>query len=220
MGKQCVIFGTTNFTAMMRYHLENSGDMHVAAFCLDKAYISEPTFDGLPVVPWEEVSEKFPPSEYSMLIGLGYKRMNDPRKTKSEEAKKLGYTLTSFIHPTATISDNVMMGEGNIVLENTVISYKSSIGNGNIIWSGCVLSHEIKLGDYNYIAPGVTLGGGAVLTDNCFIGMNSVIRGGTVLEDHTLIGAMSFVNFSTKGYDIYVPPRTYKLENKISTDLM
>lgn len=220
MTRKCIIFGATNFTAMMRYHLESYGNMHVAAFCVDKEYISKPVFDELPVVAFEDCLDKFPPSEYSMLIGLGYKNMNNTRKVKFKEAKKLGYNLTSFIHPSAIISDNVTLGEGNIILENTVISYKSSIGNGNIIWNGCVLSHEIILGNYNYIAPGVTIGGGATLIDNCFIGMNSVIGGHIVLQNHTLVGAMSFVNSNTKSFEVYVPPKTYKLDNKISTDIL
>ncbi len=220
MAKKCVIFGTTNYTRMMRYNLEHYAGIEVVCYCVGEKYIDQPEYDGLPIVPYEQCAERLSPSDYSFLVGLGYKKMNAPRRQITRELKEKGYAIQGFIHPRACIADNVEMGEGNIVLENTVISYKCVLGDGNIIWNGCNLSHETHLGDYNYLSPGVTLGGETQIKDQCFLGMNSVVRGKKVLADKTLVGAMAFINFGTEENGVYVPPRSYLLEGKNSSEMI
>lgn len=214
--KPCVIFGTTNFGKMMRYYLEEYAGVQVEAYILDKEYIQSGLFDNLPVLPFEKCKELFPPEFYTMLLALGYKKMNQPREQKFWEAKARGYEIQSFVHPSAVISSNAKLGEGNIILEQSVIAYGVTIGRGNIIWNGCNLSHESTIGDFNYFSPGVILGGETIVRSRCFFGLNASVRGANTVEDRSLIGAGAFVNKGTESGGVYVPARTVKLEGKTS----
>ena len=52
-------------------------------------------------MPFEEVEQIYPPSEYSLFIALGYSKINALRKEKFLAAKSLGYQLPSYISPKA-----------------------------------------------------------------------------------------------------------------------
>ena len=220
MGKKCVIFGLTNMSRMLHYDLEHYAGVEVVAFTVDGAYRTEETFDGLPVVAFEECAGIYPPETHTMLICLGYKKMNRLREEKANAAKAVGYELQGFIHPDAFVADNAVIGEGNIILEGVVVSYGAVICDGNIIWNGCNISHGTVTGNYKHFSGGVTLGGLAKITNHCFFGMNSVISGGHTMGDSTLVGALGFVNKDTEPYSVYVPGRTVKLEGKSSTELL
>lgn len=217
--KKCVMFGVTSFAKMVRYYIEKYNDIDVVAYTVDAKYKQEDQFDGLPVVPFEDIESIYPVDQYSMLMGLGYSKMNDIRKQKFIEIKQLGYKIESFVHP-SVIQDIGEIGEGNIIFEGAVLGYNVKLGNGNIIWNGCNISHESIIGDFNHFSAGTTLGGKTVVGNNCFFGMNSLIRGPKVVADYTLVGAGCYVSNDTKPYGVYVPARSICLENKKSTDMM
>ena len=91
MKRKCVIFGTTDFGKMLRYYFEKYADVQIVAYTVDKAYLESDTYDGLPAVAYEEVEKAYPPTEYTMVIALGYKKMNQIRQQKFEDAKRKGY---------------------------------------------------------------------------------------------------------------------------------
>ena len=99
MKRKCVIFGTTDFGKMLRYYFEKYADVQIVAYTVDKAYLESDTYDGLPAVAYEEVEKAYPPTEYTMVIALGYKKMNQIRQQKFEDAKRKGYRIENFVHP-------------------------------------------------------------------------------------------------------------------------
>ena len=71
---------------MLRYYFEKYADVQIVAYTVDKAYLESDTYDGLPAVAYEEVEKAYPPTEYTMVIALGYKKMNQIRQQKFEDA--------------------------------------------------------------------------------------------------------------------------------------
>lgn len=218
--KQCIIFGTNSFAKMIRHCAEKYCDMEFVAYTVDRQYIEQTTFDDLPVVAFEDIGEYYPKERYSILMGLGYSKMNELRRKKFIQIKEKGYYIENFVHPKTIKDDTFKMGEGNIIFEAVVLGYNAKIGNGNIIWNGSNISHESIVGDFNHFSGGTMLGGKTVIKNNCFFGMGSVIRGDRIIEDYTLVGAGCFINKNTKPYGVYVPARSVCLEDKKSTDLM
>ena len=217
--KRCVMFGLTIFSQMLRFYVEKYSEVEVEAYIVDAQYKNSDSFDGLPVETFETLEEKYPADQYSVIIGLGYSKMNDLRKQKFLQVKEKGYKIQGFIHP-SVIEEMKEYGEGNIILEGAVVGYKVRLGDGNIIWNGCNISHESAIGDFNYFSPGTTLGGKTVVGNNCFFGMNSVIRGPKTVADYSLVWAGCFVSDDTEPYGVYVPARSVHLENKKSTDML
>ena len=108
MKRKCVIFGTTDFGKMLRYYFEKYADVQIVAYTVDKAYLESDTYDGLPAVAYEEVEKAYPPTEYTMVIALGYKKMNQIRQQKFEDAKRKGYRIENFVHP-SVVDESVAM---------------------------------------------------------------------------------------------------------------
>ena len=217
--KKCVMFGLTTFAQMLRVYMERYSDVEVEAYIVDAQYKNSDEFDGLPVEAFENIEKVYPADQYSVIIGLGYSKMNDLRKQKFLQVKEKGYVIQGFIHP-SVIESMKECGEGNIIFEGAVLGYNVKLGNGNIIWNGCNISHESVIGDFNHFSAGTTLGGKTVVENNCFFGMNSVIRGPKTVADYTLVGAGCYISENTEPYGVYVPARSVHLENKKSTDMM
>lgn len=218
MKRKCVIFGTTDFGKMLRFYFEKYADVQIVAYTVDKAYLGGDVYDGLPAVAYEEVEKVYPPEEYTMVIALGYKKMNQIRQQKFEDAKRKGYTIENFIHPSA-VNDAVEIGEGNIILEHVTLAYGTKLGNSNIIWNGCQISHESQVGDYNFFSVDSVIAGKTTVKNNCFLGINCTVLGNRTLADATLVGAGAFVKENTEPYSVYVPARSVCLENKKSTEM-
>ncbi len=59
-----VIFGNTKTAELALYYLQHDSDHEVVAFTVERDYIKEPTFHGLPLVPFETVEEIYSPKEF------------------------------------------------------------------------------------------------------------------------------------------------------------
>lgn len=221
--KNLVIVGTGNFADLMHYYLNQYDSRRVVAFSVERDYIQEPMFHGLPVYPFEELSRYCPPVTHEVLLAIGAKEMNQLRARlfricKSPISCGGGYDIASFIHPSSIISPNAQIGEGNIILENVVVQPFVKIGDGNLIWYNAVLAHNDQIGNFNTIAGGAALAGFVTVGNHCYLGKNSTVFKRAIIADSTLIGACAYVKENTKPYDVIMPARSITLDGKKSTD--
>lgn len=216
--KEIILFGAKEFEKRLKYYIETYSENRVRAFCVDKEYMDQDEFCGVPVISTDNITELFPPHSFELLVGIGYRDMNGLRRKKFEEFKSKGYFLYNFIHPSAQIDPSAELGEGNIILSNAVIDYRTRVGNSNIIESGTIISHECDVNSFNYFAPGVVCGGKVHVGNNCFFGLNAVLRSAIKISDHTLIGAGCYLDENSDEYGVYVPERKVKLKKK-STEM-
>ena len=77
-----VIFGAAEIAQLAHFYFKRDTPFRVAAFCVDGAYIKEPTFEGLPVVPFENVTNEFSPDEHHMFLAVSYSQVNRLRAEK------------------------------------------------------------------------------------------------------------------------------------------
>ena len=85
--KELVIFGSAEIAKLCRYYFDHDSNYNVVAFTVDDPYADVETIDGLPLVPFSEIIDRFPPDRYSMHVGLSYQRMNQLREEKYLQAK-------------------------------------------------------------------------------------------------------------------------------------
>lgn len=106
---------------------------------------------------------------------------------------------SSFIHPLAAVTGNVVIGKN--VYVGPGVAIRGDFGK-IIIEDGCNVQENCTI----HMFPGVTvllkenahIGHGAIIHGaeigrNCLIGMNAVIMDDVVLGDECIVGAMSFV---------------------------
>lgn len=117
---------------------------------------------------------------------------NDGRREISERVSN-SVKLTSIIHAAATLTDDVTIGAGSVVLANSVINAFSEVGRGAIINTSAVVEHGCKLGDYCHVSPGAVLCGDVRVGQCVWIGAGSVIKEGITIGDGAIIGAGAVV---------------------------
>jgi sugar O-acyltransferase (sialic acid O-acetyltransferase NeuD family) len=165
----------------------------------------------------EDLDNTYGKDSFSVLIAVGYTRMNCIRSTIHRECKEAGMRIASFISKSANIDSDVI-GEGCIILPNCYVGPGCRIGACTIITSGAILSHDCQVGDYNYISCAAVFGGFSEVTHHCFVGLNSTIRDGIKLAPYTLVGSAANILKSTEEYGIYTGNPARLVNSKKSTD--
>jgi phenylacetic acid degradation protein/carnitine operon protein CaiE len=110
---------------------------------------------------------------------------------------------SSFIHPQASVTGNVIIGENVYVGPGAAI--RGDWGQ-IIIEDGCNIQENCTIhmfpGTTVHLKKGAHVGHGAIihgaiLEENCLIGMNSVIMDDVVIGKESIIGALCFVSANT-----------------------
>lgn len=106
---------------------------------------------------------------------------------------------SSFVHPQANVTGNVIIGENVYIGPGAVIRGdwgQIIIEDGCNVQENCVIhmfpGTTVLLKSGAHIGHGAIIHGGTI-GENCLIGMNSVIMDDVVIEKECIIGALSFV---------------------------
>ena len=198
-----VIFGVGQLAELAHFYLTHDSAHEVAGFTVDRAWLSADTFQGLPVVPFEEVEARFPPSGYSMFVPMSFKKMSHNREEKFRAAKAKGYALVSYVSSRATTWPGFAPGENCFILEDNTIQPFVTIGDNCVLWSGNHIGHHSVIKDHVFITSHVVVCGCCTIESFSFLGVNSTIRDETVVARETLVGAGALVLRDTKEYEIY-----------------
>ncbi len=192
-----IIAGTTDFSVMTYKILTIDQEAEVLGFTVNKEYLKDKKIEGLPVYPLEDLHDIFPDNDFSILLTIGYSKMNDNRKKMFDECKKLKLKIYTYISKRAVVySDEI--SEGSMIFPGTFVGPSVKIGICNILHENVYVTHNNEIGEFCYFAGGTMIGGQAIIGNNCFTGMNSTIRNGIKLADRTFIAANSFISRNTK----------------------
>lgn len=147
----------------------------------------------------------------SSIIAIGD---NFIRKSVSLKFPKLNWV--TIIHPSAIISEDVIIGEGTVILAGVIVQPGSRIGKHCIINTGACIDHDCIIGDFVHIAPNCSLAGGISVREGTFIGIGSSIIPNITVGSWTNVGAGSVIisdqpdNCTTLG----VPAKPIKFNNE------
>ncbi|MDI9874170.1 MULTISPECIES: acetyltransferase [Bacteroidota] len=211
-----VVFGTELVAELAHYYLTTDTDHEIVAFTVNQEYIKEPTFCGLPVVPFEEVTTLYPTNEYKFFAPLSERKMNQVRAKVYQEAKDLGYEFISYISSRATVLTD-KIGENCFILEDNTIQPFVTIGNNVVLWSGNHIGHHGTIKDHVYFTSHVVLSGRCVVEPYCFFGVNATIRDGVHIAEGTLFAmGTNFTGKKTEPWSIYKgnPAEKAKISSK------
>ncbi|MFA7684946.1 MAG: acetyltransferase [Syntrophales bacterium] len=200
-----VVFGHTPLASLAWYCLTHDSAYEVAAFTVNRSYLQgKATHEGLPVVPFEELEQKFPPASFGILIPLGYHAINGLRRSRFEQARAMGYPAATYISSRAIVWPDLNLGRNCLVYEGTVIQPFSRIGDNVIIRSHVHISHHCTIGSHVFIAAGTVLGGGVTIGEQAFVGLGAIIRDGVTIAARSFIGAGAVVIADTEPDAVYV----------------
>ncbi len=216
--KEFIIVGTGDFADLIADTILNDMHRQIAAYVVDRKYMKETKYNGVPVVAYEEISEKLSVENHSVVIGFIGDKMYRQRYEKYLELKEMGYAMENVIHSTASISLSSELGDGNILLQYAVVAAGASIGNCNVITPRAYVCHHVHMGNANYFAPGVSTSGYVEIGNNCFLGINSSVNNKVKLADYTFVGGGMFITNNTNEYDVYLPQKSMPMKRLRSID--
>jgi sugar O-acyltransferase (sialic acid O-acetyltransferase NeuD family) len=190
--KKIIIFGDSAFAEIAYEYFTHDSEYEVACFTVSLQYLQKEALFELPVVAFEEIENRYPPTEYEMHIALVYNNLNRNRKQFYNEAKAKGYTLANYISSRAFVWHNVKMGDNCFIFEDNTIQPFVKMGSNNVLWSGNHIGHHSIIGSHNFISSHVVISGFCEIRDANFIGVNSTMGNNLKLGSDCLLG--SFVH--------------------------
>ena len=198
-----VIFGIGQWAELAHFYLTHDSPHEVVAFTLDRDYIESPSFQDLPVVPFDEVEQHYVPGEFRMFIPMSFKKMNHVRADKYSTAKQKGYELISYVSSKATTFPGFSCGDNCFILEDNTIQPFVKIGNNVVLWSGNHIGHSTVIKDHVMVTSHVVISGSCTVEEFSFLGVNATVRDETVIARETLVGMGVTILKDTSEYEVY-----------------
>jgi len=130
------------------------------------------------------------------VITIGFIKNSEPRIRLFERLKCLGAIFPVIVSPKGYISSNSKIGEGTVVMHNTVVNSGSVIGQNCIINTGAIIEHDATIGNHCHISTSSIINGDCAISDSCFIGSGSVIIHGVSIASNTILGAGAVITKS------------------------
>jgi sugar O-acyltransferase (sialic acid O-acetyltransferase NeuD family) len=208
--KRTVIFGTGDLAQVACAYLRADSPHEVAAFTVNRQYLTDETVLGLPVVPFESLELSHPSSDFNMFVAMGYKRLNQARESVYHACKARGYELITYINSRACVSGEVEIGDNCFIFEQNVIQPFVTIGSDTILWSGNHIGHHARIGDHCFIASHAVVAGRVEIGSHCFIGVNATFKDGVRIGPRCVIGAGALILHDTDAEEVYAMKSTEK----------
>ncbi len=186
--KKIVIFGDREFAEIAYEYFTHDSSYEVVAFTVENDFLTKNTVCGLPVVPFENITSLYPPTEVSLYIAIVYDKLNRTREKFFNAGKEKGYKLASYVSSRSFLWHNVKVGENCFIFEDNTIQPFVEIKDNVVLWSGNHIGHGSTIHPNCFISSHVVISGACQIGSNCFLGVNSTIG------NHVSIGKNSWVS--------------------------
>ncbi len=216
--KNLIVFGTAEIAELAYFYFTNDSDYKVVAFTVDDDFVENDTLLGLPIIPFSEIINKFPPEENSMHVALSYSKLNKLRQEKYEQVKKHGYKLASYICSKSVTWGDLEIGDNCFILENQTIQPSVKIGNNVMLWSGNHIGHGTVIRDHAYVSSHVVIAGHCDIGQRCFLGINSTIKDFTKIGNDVFVAMDASVVKNVKDGEMVVSAKSeiHSVDSKIT----
>jgi sugar O-acyltransferase (sialic acid O-acetyltransferase NeuD family) len=206
--RRIVIFGTGQGSDTARRYFEWDTPHEIAGFIVDREFLTQPEFNGRPVIAVDEAVGRFPPDDFLAFVPLGPARMNLLRAEKYQALKSIGYRFISYVHGSNRLAGHCEIGENCFILENQSVNFDAVIGNNVVIWSGCQIGDRSRIGDHAFLAAHVVLNGDVTIGDYTYLGSNCNISNSIHIGHQSFIGANALITKDTAERAVHVVEAT------------
>jgi hypothetical protein len=100
--QQIIVFGTGEIAELADFYFTHDSQFEVVGFTVDSAYMKQAVFHDRPVLPFEQIDERFPPQRFGLLVAVSYAKLNAVRAEKVAAARAKGYRLVSYLSSRTT----------------------------------------------------------------------------------------------------------------------
>lgn len=213
-----MIFGTGPFAECARFLFSEDGGRETVAFTVHGSHLDRDEHQGVPVVAFETLEERFPPSQHDLFVAVGARDVNRFRASVCADAQGRGYTLASYVSSRATTFRGLEVGANCFVFEDNTIQPFARIGDDVVLWSGNHIGHHSTIGDHCFVTSHVVVSGNVRVGPYCYLGVNATIRDGIEIGEACVVGAGALIMRSTGPREVYVAARTER-DSRTSDEL-
>jgi sugar O-acyltransferase (sialic acid O-acetyltransferase NeuD family) len=126
----------------------------------------------------------------ALVVGVGNNKTREKIFNTFSSQKE---RITTVIHPSSVIAQDVTIEAGSVVFAGTVINTGSYIGQNVIINTGATVDHHAKISSHVHLAPGVHLGGTVSIGEGSFLGIGTNVLPNLTIGEWSVIGAGSTI---------------------------
>jgi sugar O-acyltransferase (sialic acid O-acetyltransferase NeuD family) len=206
--QQIIVFGAGEIAELADFYFTHDSQYEVAGFTVDGAYLKQDEFHGRPVLPFDHVAEKFPPSAFGFFVAISYAKLNTVRAAKVAAARAKGYRLVSYLSSRATVFPGFDLKENCFILEDNTIQPFASVGANVTLWSGNHIGHHSIIEDDVFLASQVVVSGGVRIGQGSFVGVNVTIRDHVTIGKRCVLGAGALVLEHQPDFSVVAPRGT------------
>lgn len=109
------------------------------------------------------------------------------------KVKSLGFNLINYIHHSAIVSSDAIIGEGSIICPFSIVNSGANVGIGVSVNVHCSVGHGASVGDFSVLSPYSALNGWAKVGSRCFLGTRATVFPKVVIGDSCTIDSHSYV---------------------------
>lgn len=148
---------------------------------------------GIGVLGGDDVLADYPPETVDLVLGVGSVRVSNSRQMLFEKFKAAGYRFRTFVHPSAVVSSQVVLGEGCQVMAGAVIQADAILGANVLINTRAAVDHDCRIGDHVHLGPGSVLCAGVDVGTGSHLGSGSTTLQGVRIGRAVQVGAGALI---------------------------
>lgn len=137
--------------------------------------------------------------EGDIFIAVGN---NEIRKKLME--RDIGRRFPVLIHPKAVVAEDVVIGDGTVVMAGSIINPGVRIQKGCIINTSSSVDHDCVIENYCHISVGAHLSGTVTVGEQTWIGAGVVVSNNITICNNCIIGAGAVVVNSIEKTGTYI----------------
>lgn len=204
--KRLVIFGAGKIADVMSDYFSRDSDFQVVAHTCEPSFASDTHHRGLPLIPYDDLSRRFPPESCWLHVAVGYHQLNRVRERIFLDAKARGYRLASYVSSRSWPGKDAEagLGENCFVADGVSLEAGAKIGSNVALWSNVVVGHHSEIRDHCWIAAGTAIGGSTIIGERCFLALNATVGNEVEIGADSLLGARTLVTRSLANKSVVV----------------
>jgi sugar O-acyltransferase (sialic acid O-acetyltransferase NeuD family) len=206
--RKLIIIGDSAFAEIACEYFTQDTDYEVVAFAVEAAYLKRNTLFDRPVVPFEELAQRFSPQSHWVFVAIVYTQLNRLRSRLLGAAMQAGFAPASYVSPQAFVWSNVKLGEHCFIFEHNVVQPFVTVGHNVILWSGNHIGHHSRIDDNVFVSSHVVVSGFCTIGANSFLGVNAAIANNVTIGKDCWIGPGAVVSKDTNAGEIRRAPES------------
>lgn len=202
-GRRVVIVGAGGRAATAYECFSSDSPHEVAAFSVEAEYLNTATYCGIPVVPFGDIAEIYPPAEYAAFVAISPAKLNRDRSRLYKAVKSIGYSCLSYISSRAFVAQSARVGENTFVHAFAALQYGVRVGDNAVIDIGTCVAHSTLIEDDCFIGQHVAISGFCTIGRGSFLGDNSCIADTVCIAANCEVSPGAVILKDTLGDHIY-----------------